>query len=151
MGVYGEAQFDYADWAYLTLTARRDQASTFGNVATPIVYPSASLSLILTEALNIESDVLNYAKLRMSSAKVGSEPSFASNATYFNQAGVGSGWINGISFPYLGATGFTQSNTLGNPDLRPEFTVTKRLVLNSACSKTRLALTLHCTSSVQKI
>ena len=64
-GVYGEAQFDYADWAYLTLTARRDQASTFGNVATPIVYPSASLSLILTEALNIESDVLNYAKLRM--------------------------------------------------------------------------------------
>ena len=126
-GVYGEAQFDYADWAYLTLTARRDQASTFGNVATPIVYPSASLSLILTEALNIESDVLNFAKLRLSSAKVGSEPSFASNATYFNQAGVGSGWINGISFPYLGATGFTQSNTLGNPDLRPEFTVTNEI------------------------
>ncbi len=126
-GVYGEAQFDYADWAYLTLTARRDQASTFGNVATPILYPSASLALILTEALGIESDVLNFAKLRVSSAKVGSEPGFASNATYFNQAGVGSGWINGISFPYLGVTGFTQSNTLGNPDLRPEFTVTNEI------------------------
>ena len=126
-GIYGEAQFDYQDWAYLTLTARRDQASTFGNVSTPILYPSASLSLILTDALNIQSDVLSFAKLRLSSAKVGSEPGFASNATYFNQAGVGSGWINGISFPYLGTAGFTQSNTLGNTDLRPEYAITNEV------------------------
>ncbi|HCP41285.1 MAG TPA: hypothetical protein DIT65_05780, partial [Cryomorphaceae bacterium] len=126
-GVYGEAQLDYEDWAFLTLTARRDQASTFGDVATPIIYPSASLSLILTDMLDIKSDFLSFAKLRMSSAQVGSEPPFASNATYFNQAGVGSGWINGISFPYLGATGFTQSNVLGNPDLRPEYTITNEV------------------------
>ena len=126
-GLYGQAQIDYKDWAYLTLTARRDQASTFGNVSTPIVYPSASLSIILSEALNIESDVLSFAKLRLSSAQVGSEPPFASNATYFNQAGVGSGWINGISFPYQGATGFTQSDVLGNPNLRPEYTVTNEI------------------------
>lgn len=126
-GIYAEAQLDYDDWAYLTLTARRDQASTFGDVSTPILYPSASLALILTEALDIKSDVLNFAKLRVSSAKVGSEPPFASNATYFNQAGVGSGWINGISFPYLGVTGFTQSNVLGNPDLRAEYTITNEV------------------------
>ena len=126
-GTYAEAQLDYDDWAYLTLTARRDQASTFGNVSTPILYPSASLAVILTEALDIQSDVLNFAKLRVSSAKVGSEPPFASNATYFNQAGVGSGWINGVSFPYLGATGFTQSNVLGNPDLRAEYTITNEV------------------------
>jgi len=126
-GTYAEAQLDYDDWAYLTLTARRDQASTFGNVSTPILYPSASLALILTEALDIQSDVLNFAKLRVSSAKVGSEPPFASNATYFNQASVTSGWINGVSFPYLGATGFTQSNILGNPDLRAEYTITNEV------------------------
>lgn len=126
-GVYAEAQLDYDDWAFLTLTARRDQASTFGDVSTPILYPSASLALILTEALDIKSDVLNFAKLRVSSAKVGSEPPFASNATYFNQAGVGSGWINGISFPYLGVTGFSQSNVLGNPDLRAEYTITNEV------------------------
>lgn len=125
-GAYGEAQFDYADWAFVTLTARRDQASTFGNVATPIIYPSASLSLILSELVDL-GDMVSFAKLRASSAKVGSEPSFASNATYFNQAGVGSGWISGISFPYLGATGFTQSNVLGNPDLRPEYSITNEI------------------------
>jgi TonB-linked SusC/RagA family outer membrane protein len=126
-GAYAEAQLDYADWAYLTLTARRDQASTFGDVSTPILYPSASLALILTEVLDIQSDVLNFAKLRVSSAKVGSEPPFASNATYFNQAEVTSGWINGISFPYLGITGFTQSDILGNPDLRAEYTITNEV------------------------
>ena len=77
--------------------------------------------------MDIQSDVLNFAKLRLSSAQVGSEPPFASNATYFNQAGVGSGWINGISFPYQGVTGFTQSNILGNPDLRPEYTITNEI------------------------
>jgi outer membrane receptor protein involved in Fe transport len=127
VGFYGQAQVDYKDWAYLTLTARRDQASTFGDVSTPIIYPSASLSVILTEALDIKSDLLSFAKLRISSAQVGSEPPFASNATYFNQASVTSGWINGISFPYQGATGFTQSDILGNPNLRPEYTVTNEI------------------------
>ena len=139
-GVYGEAQFDYGDWAYLTLTARRDQASTFGNVATPILYPSASLSIILTDLLKVESDVLSFAKLRASSAKVGSEPGFASNATYFNQAGVGSGWITGISFPYMGVTGFTQSNTLGNPELRPEYTITNEVGLELRFFQNKLSL-----------
>ncbi len=88
----------------------------------------------------------------MSSAKVGSEPSFASNSTYFNQAGVGSGWINGISFPYQGATGFTQSNTLGNPDLRPEFTVTNEIGFEFALFQNKISadVTLY-RASVQKI
>ena len=123
-GIYGEATADYKNYLFLTLTARRDQASTFGNVSTPILYPSASLGLVMTDALNIKSDVLSYWKLRASQAKVGIEPSFASNATYFNRTSVGSGWVTGIDFPFMGQTGFTYSNTLGNPDLTPEFTVT---------------------------
>jgi outer membrane receptor protein involved in Fe transport len=58
---------------------------------------------------------------------VGSEPAFGSNATYFNQASGASGWIAGVSFPFLGQTGFSQSNTLGNPDLRPEYAVTNEV------------------------
>ncbi|MGA1364926.1 MAG: TonB-dependent receptor domain-containing protein, partial [Schleiferiaceae bacterium] len=123
-GVYGEGTVDYKNYLFLTLTARRDQASTFGNVSTPILYPSASLGLVMTDALNIKSDVLSYWKLRASQAKVGIEPSFASNATYFNRTSVGSGWVSGLDFPFMGQTGFTYSNTLGNPDLTPEFTVT---------------------------
>ena len=30
-------------------------------------------------------------------------------------------------FPFLGQTGFSQSNTLGNPDLRPEYAVTNEV------------------------
>jgi TonB-linked SusC/RagA family outer membrane protein len=137
-GIYAEAQLDYKDWAFLTLTARRDQASTFGNVGTPIIYPSASLAVVLTDALDIKSDFLSMLKLRASTAQVGSEPPFASNATYFNQGSVGSGWINGISFPYLGATAFTQSDILGNPNLRPEYTSTNEVGVEIGLFKNKI-------------
>ena len=126
-GMYGEAQVGYDDFLFLTGTMRRDQASTFGNVSTPIVYPSISLGLVVSDMINMDNDFLTYFKLRASSAKVGSEPAFGSNATYFNQASAGSGWINGIGFPFLGQTGFSQSNTLGNPELRPEYAITNEV------------------------
>jgi TonB-linked SusC/RagA family outer membrane protein len=126
-GLYGEGTLDYKNYLFLTLTARRDQASTFGDVGTPILYPSGSLGLVLTDALNIKSDVLNFWKLRASQAKVGIEPGFGSNATYFNRTQVGSGWVDGLSFPFMGQTGFTMSDVLGNPGLTPEFTVTSEI------------------------
>ena len=127
-GVFtGEAQVGYDDYLFLTGTFRRDQASTFGNVSTPIIYPSLSLGWVVTDMLDMESNVLSYLKLRASTASVGSEPSFGSNATYFNQASARSGWISGVGFPFLGQTGFSQSNTLGNPDLRPEYAVTNEV------------------------
>ena len=79
--------------------------------------------------LDIESDVLSYLKLRASSAQVGSEPSFGSNATYFNQAGsseqAGSAVLD---FPFLGTNGVhAKQRTLGNPDLRPEYAITNEV------------------------
>jgi len=141
-GMYGEATLDYKSYLYLTLTARRDQASTFGKVGTPILYPSASLGLVMTDALNIKSDVLSFWKLRASQAKVGIEPSFASNATYFNRTSVGSGWVTGLDFPFMGQTGFTYSNTLGNEGLTPEFTVTSEIGTEFRLFKDRLNLDL---------
>lgn len=139
-GTYGEGTVDYKNFLYLTLTARRDKASTFGDVGTPIIYPSASLSLIMTEALNIKSDVLSFWKLRASQARVGVEPSFGSNATYFNRTEVGSGWVAGLSFPFMGQTGFSYSNTLGNPELVPEVTLTTEVGTEFRLFKDRLSV-----------
>lgn len=128
-GIYGELSLDWDNFLYLTATARRDQASTFGDVGTGIFYPSVSLGYVITDHIEgLKSNVLNYAKLRASWAKVGIEPPFGSNRTYFEQtttgAGLTSGWINGIDFPFMGQAGFTQDNVIGNPNLRPEFTIT---------------------------
>lgn len=126
MGAYAEAQLSWDNYFFVTLGARRDQSSTFGDVSQSIFYPSTSVGWVFTDMFESlkGNKVLSYGKLRFSWAKVGIEPAFGTNRTYFSQAGTSSGWIEGTSFPYLGNTGFTLSNAAGNPNLRPEFTVT---------------------------
>ena len=46
-GFYGEATLGYAEQLYLTLTARRDQASTFGDGES--ISPSASLGYVFSD------------------------------------------------------------------------------------------------------
>lgn len=130
-GYYGELSLGWDNYLFLTMTARRDQASTFGDVSTSIFYPSVSLGYVFTDHLLKDNKILNYGKLRASWAKVGIEPPFGSNRTYYEQTptggGLTSGWINGLDFPYMGQAGFSQSNTIGNPNLRPEFTITSEI------------------------
>ncbi|WP_073405561.1 SusC/RagA family TonB-linked outer membrane protein [Mucilaginibacter sp. OK098] len=69
--LFGNANFSYQDWLYLTVTGRNDWSS---NLAfTPNVsyfYPSVGLSAILNQALNLPK-VINYAKVRGTYAEVG--------------------------------------------------------------------------------
>jgi hypothetical protein len=74
-----------------------------------------------------DNNVLSFAKVRASWAKVGIEPAFGTNRTYYSQSQVLSGWIDGTEFPFLGQTGFTYGDIAGNPDLNPEFTQTLEL------------------------
>ncbi len=71
--LYGSAQFGYRDFLYLDLTARNDWSSTLPVENNSYFYPSASLSFILTDAIDIPSSVLSFAKARLSWAQVGGD------------------------------------------------------------------------------
>jgi TonB-linked SusC/RagA family outer membrane protein len=129
LGLYGQATFDYQDWAYLTLTGRNDWSSTLPTHANSYFYPSASLGLVLTDALNLQSNWLNYGKLRLSYAKVGSDaPAYSLTSTYNNGFAPGAHFgtyqfdPTTISFPFRDQVGFIQGTQLGNPDIKPEST-----------------------------
>jgi len=64
-GVYGKAVVGYKGFLYLDLQARNDWSSTLEKANNTLFYPSASLSFVPTEAFKIESDILNYLKLRV--------------------------------------------------------------------------------------
>src|SRR5690606_5926146 len=66
VGVYSQATIDYSDWAFLTLTARNDWSSTLPKENNSYFYPSASLGIVFTDALNLQSSLLQYGKLRIS-------------------------------------------------------------------------------------
>nr|WP_294874979.1 SusC/RagA family TonB-linked outer membrane protein [uncultured Pedobacter sp.] len=69
--LFGSAQLGFRDYAYLNLTARNDWDSSLPKPNLSYFYPSVNGSVILTEAFDIKSEVLSFAKLRGGWSKVG--------------------------------------------------------------------------------
>jgi hypothetical protein len=84
-------------------------------------YPSASLGFVFTELGTLKgNNILSYGKLRASAARTANIAGPYNTSNYFFQAGSGDGWTNGVTFPYMGQTGFALGSGLGNPDLKHE-------------------------------
>ncbi|RTE53983.1 SusC/RagA family TonB-linked outer membrane protein [Arenibacter aquaticus] len=71
--IFGLFSVGYRDYLYLDVTGRNDWSSVLPKENRSYFYPSTSLSLLFSEALNLKSDLFNYGKLRASWAQVGSD------------------------------------------------------------------------------
>ncbi|MEM6697353.1 MAG: SusC/RagA family TonB-linked outer membrane protein [Bacteroidota bacterium] len=71
--VFGSVSLGFANFLYLDVTGRNDWSSTLPIDNNSYFYPSFSLSAVLTDALNIQSPFLTYAKVRGSWAQVGND------------------------------------------------------------------------------
>lgn len=137
LGAYGQLTVDYLDWAFLTLTGRNDWSSTLPTNANSYFYPSASLGVVFTDALKMQSRWLDYGKVRLSIAKVGNDAPPYSLTTRYGTGTIGKGANNSIQqnggpslrFPFRGVTAYDQNNQLGNPELKPESTIEKEIGL----------------------
>ena len=69
--VFGSANLGFKNYLFLDLTGRNDWSSTLPIDNNSYFYPSASLSLIVTDALGIKSDIFSFVKIRGSYAEVG--------------------------------------------------------------------------------
>jgi len=106
--VYAMANLGWKDMIYLDLTARNDWSSTLPSENRSYFYPSASLSLMLNNMVDLGSKI-NLLKVRGGYAQVGNDTSpYSLNATYYD-AGQ---WGDAIR---LGKPG-----SLLNPNLLPE-------------------------------
>jgi len=68
--MYASANLGYKSWLYLNMTGRRDQFSTLSVENNTLIYPSAGISAVLTDAFKLPS-AINFAKVRASWAQVG--------------------------------------------------------------------------------
>jgi outer membrane receptor protein involved in Fe transport len=73
--VFFAANGSYKNFLFLSVTARNDWSSTLPEENRSYFYPSVSLGFDATEAFQLKSDILTYAKLRGSWAKVGGDAS----------------------------------------------------------------------------
>lgn len=105
MGIYGEFRASYKSLAYLTVTGRNDWTSTLPIANRTYFYPSVSGSFVFSELIP-RNDVLSFAKIRASWARVGkdTDPYVTSTTlwaprTFLGGVGVGNSWQRGN--PYL--------------------------------------------------
>ena len=71
IGVFGDVTLGYKNYAFLNATLRNDWSSTLPVENRRYLYPSVSGSFVFTDALGIQSTILDFGKIRAGWAKVG--------------------------------------------------------------------------------
>ena len=69
--IYGTAELSFREYLFLTVTGRNDWASVLPLNHNSFFYPSATISAVLTDMLDITSNTLNFLKVRGGFAEVG--------------------------------------------------------------------------------
>ncbi|MEH6406039.1 MAG: SusC/RagA family TonB-linked outer membrane protein, partial [Leeuwenhoekiella sp.] len=136
-GIYGQAEFDYDSFLYLTVAGRNDWVSNLAKDNRSIAYPSASMSFLPTAAIEglRGSDVLNFLKLRAgygASANFPSAYPIANTLKLDTQAFID----DGGSFVVTNTT----DESLGNPNLKPETLTELEFGIESRWWKNRISL-----------
>ena len=143
---FASAQLSFRDYAFINVTGRNDWSSTLPSSNWSYFYPSVNGSLVLSEALDLKSDVLSYLKVRGGWSKVG-------KATIPYQL------INTYAFlaPFtVGTTANPQqliNPTDLNPALKPETTTSTEAGVEAGFlnNRLRLDLSLYNTNSINQI
>jgi len=71
--LFSSAQLGFRNYAFLNFTARNDWSSTLPAGNNSYFYPSVNASLVLSQALGIESKTLSFLKVRAGWSKVGND------------------------------------------------------------------------------
>lgn len=110
--LYGTVNLEYDNWAYLEGSFRNDWSSALPESNRSYFYPSISLSLLPNQMLDIESDIVNFSKIRASWTEVGNDtdPFQLENVNFL--AAPNDSYLNNL-------IAFT-SDTKFNPNLKPE-------------------------------
>ncbi len=124
---YASAQLGFRNYAFLNLTARNDWSSTLPSSNRSYFYPSINGSLVLTDALNIKSNTLDFLKLRGGWSEVGNDADPYQLSTVYN-----------FQTAFDGNPIQTSSQKKLNQDLKPETTRSTEVGIESSFWKNRL-------------
>lgn len=139
---YAAVQLGYKNYAYLNLTGRNDWSSTLPSNNRSYFYPSVNASLILSEALNIKSNTLDFLKIRGGWSEVGSDADPYQLTNVYT-----------IEPNLEGSPIQTSSKKNLNPNLKPETTRSTEIGAETSLfnGKVHLDVALYNTNSIDQI
>jgi TonB-linked SusC/RagA family outer membrane protein len=136
-GLYAQATLGYNDYLYVNLAGRNDWSSTLEEDNRSLFYPSASVSFVPTTAFGLESDNLNFLKVRVGyGTSAGFPLPYSTRNTLFS---------NSRAFVDVNGNVLTvnaASSRLGNPNLKPELQKEFEVGFEAQLFKKKLGLDL---------
>lgn len=118
IGAYGLFTMSYQDWLYVDLSARNDWSSTLAPENRSFFYPSASLSMVLSDLMDLPSSI-DYLKFRTSYAGVAS-----ATVPYRTGGNEYSPAVNPVTNNGSDVNLWNRNDRRGDPNLLPEQTTT---------------------------
>jgi TonB-linked SusC/RagA family outer membrane protein len=111
IGVFTDITLGFRDYLFLNLTGRNDWSSTLPESNRSYFYPSVSTSFVFSDAFGLQSNVLDFGKIRAGWAKVGRDADPYQLQNIFS-----------VIPNFQGQPSATRDQTFNNPNLLPEFT-----------------------------
>lgn len=130
-GIFADIKFGYQNWLWLNLAGRQDFTSTLPTDDNSYFYPSASISVVLTEAIAslANSNLLSFAKMTLSNTTTFNDlPTYSLNERFF-QAN---------RFPFGSVNGFEVATTAVDAQIAKEKLNTWEIGLNLAFLNDRI-------------
>jgi hypothetical protein len=139
---FASAQLGYKSYVYLNLTGRNDWSSTLPSSNRSYFYPSANVSLVLSEVLGLQDTALDFLKLRGGWSEVGNDADPYQLASVY-----------AIQPSFEGSPIQTSSRKKNNAELKPEITRSTETGIEASWFKSRLHLdlALYNTNSINQI
>lgn len=141
--LYADLGVDFRNMVYLNVTLRNEKSTTLPDGNNSFFFPSFNGSFILTELPALSnSNILSFAKLRGSWSKIANDAPPFNTAQLFVRGSVTDGWTstNPLVFPGFGVNSFNISESLANPNLKPEFATSREVGIDLRFWKNRLGI-----------
>ena len=136
LGLLGQVELGYKDWAFLNLSARNDWSSTLPIGENSFFYGGANVSVLLNQAIPALKKVkeIDLLKIRAAVGQTGNDADVYMTNSYYVPAQFSYTYL-----PIAGASGLTEYNRLPNTSLKPEITTEYELGLSGTFFGNRLS------------
>lgn len=128
-GTYLNTSLGYKNWIFGEYSARQDYSSTLPAGKRGFFYQGGGISIVPTNLGNFEAGPMNFMKFRAGLGSAGKDaPQYRLNSYYgLNPLLLDLGDAYQVRFPFNGVPGARKLNLIGNPDLKPELSITSEV------------------------
>lgn len=142
LGAYLNTSMGYKNYLFLEYSARNDWSSTLPAGKRDFFYQAGGVSFIPTKLIDIGNGLISYTKIRGNIGTTGKDAPLYRLDNYFglNPLILDYGDDYQIQLPVNGQPGARRSNTVGNPNLKPELTVTYEAGIDLGLLKDRITI-----------